>query len=135
MQPTKHRVLCVSDQAETCDTLAAWLARGGYEVVTARSLVTAIMVACGQVFSLYVLDAEFRGGAGTRLCESIRECDPLAPIVLFSSAAGPGALRGAPEAGVTHYVHEPDPDRLVEALQGVTFGAAGESERAAFARH
>lgn len=135
MQPTKNRVLCVSDQADTCENLTAWLARRGYEVVTAQSLVTAILVACGQVFSLYVLDVEFWGGAGTRLYESIRECDPLAPIILFSSAAKPNALREALEADATRYVHEPDPDRLVEALQGIAFGAASESERAAFARH
>jgi CheY-like chemotaxis protein len=95
--------------------------------------VTALLVACGQVFSLYVLDAEFWGGAGARLCESIRECDPLAPIILFSFAAGSGALSRAPEACATRYVLKPDLGELIEAVHDVASGAAGEPERAGFA--
>jgi hypothetical protein len=91
------------------------------------------MVACGQVFSLYVLDAEFWGGAGAQLCESIREFDPLAPIILYSPAAGSGVLPAAPEACATHHVLKSDLDGLIEAVHGVASVAAGEPERAGFA--
>src|SRR5215207_6435148 len=115
VQPTKKCVLCVSDHGATCEILAAVLGRRGYEVVTARSLVTALLAAYGQVFSLYVLDAEVWGGAGARLCVSISACDPLAPILVFSSAAGAGAPRKALEAGATRYILKPDLVGLVEA--------------------
>jgi two-component system response regulator RegA len=134
VQPTKKRVLCVSDHAATCEILAAALARRGYEVVTARSLVTALLVACGQVFSLYVLDAEIWGGAGARLCESIRECDPLAPILFVSSESGASALRKALEAGATRYILKPDLVGLVEAAHDLASEAANGPECTDLAR-
>jgi len=134
VQPAKKRVLCVSDLGATCEILAAALARRGYEVVTARSLVTALLVACGQDFSLYVLDAEVWGGAGARLCESIRECDPLAPILFFSSAAGAGAPRKALEAGATRYILKPDLVGLVEAAHDLASEAASSPECTGLAR-
>jgi DNA-binding response OmpR family regulator len=114
--------------------VAAALARRGYEVVTARSLVTALLVACGQVFSLYVLDAEIRGGAGMRLCESIRKCDPLAPILFFSSAARASAMRKALEAGATRYILKPDLGGLVEAAHDLASEAASGPKRTGLPR-
>ena len=133
MQPIKKRVLCVSDQGGTCEILAASLASRGYEVVTARSLVTALLIACGQVFSLYVLDAEFWGGAGARLCESIREFDPLAPILLFSPAPGTSTLREMQAAGATSYVLKPDLSGLIEAADDLVSEVASEPGRSGFA--
>ena len=134
MQPTKKRVLCVSDHEATCEIVAAALERRGYEVVTARSLVTALLVACSQVFSLYVLDAEVWGGAGARLCESIRECDPRAPILFFTSAAGASAPGTAPESGATRYILKPDLVGLVEAAHDLASEAASSPERTGPAR-
>lgn len=91
------------------------LSRRGYEVVTASSLVTTLLTARGQAFHLYVLDAEF-WGAGAEVCRSIREFDPLAPIILFSTAAEESARREAFEAGATDYVIKPDVDGLLESV-------------------
>jgi hypothetical protein len=82
---------------------------------------TALLVACSQVFSLYVLDAEVWGGAGARLCESIRECDPRAP-------------RMTPEAGATRYILKPDLVGLVEAAHDIASVAASSPERTSLAR-
>ena len=102
-------------------------------MVTARSLVTALLIACGQVFNLYVLDAEFWGGAGARLCESIREFDPLAPILLFSPAPGTSALREMQAAGATSYVLKPDLSGLIEAADDLVSEVASEPGRSGFA--
>jgi len=96
--------------------------------------VTALLVACSQVFSLYVLDAEVWGGAGARLCESIRECDPRAPILFFTSAAGASAPGTAPESGATRYILKPDLVGLVEAAHDLASEAASSPERTGPAR-
>ena len=98
------------------------LSRRGYEVVTASTLVTTLLTALGQAFNLYVLDAEF-WGAGPELCRSIREFDPLAPIIFFSTAAEESARREAFEAGATDFVVKPDVDGLVES---VTYGISAQ---------
>jgi DNA-binding response OmpR family regulator len=130
----KRRVLYVADQENTCEIMAALLARHGYEVVAAHSLVTALLVSRGQPFNLYVLDAQFWGGAGARLCRSIREFDPLAPIIIFSSAAGTRACGEALEAGATCYVLKPNLDELLQAVNQVTSEAAREPARGGGAR-
>ena len=107
--------------------LTALLSRRGYEVVTARSPITALTISCGQVFSVYVLDAQFWGGAGVRLCRSIREFDPLAPVVIFSSKAGERARREAMEAGATCFVLKPDIRGLLEAVSRVASEVPGDA--------
>lgn len=126
----KKRALYATDRGETCEFLTALLAGQGFEVVTVDSLLTALLVARGQVFSLYVLDAEFWGGAGARLCESIREFDPLAPVIFFAPAAETSAPREALAAGATRYVLKPDLSGLIEAVRDVSSGAASEPARA-----
>ena len=91
------------------------LSHRGYEVVTSSSLVTTLLTARGQPFNLYVLEAEF-WGAGPELCRSIREFDPLAPIIFFSTAVEESARREAFEAGATDYVVKPDVDGLIESV-------------------
>ena len=134
MKPVKKRALYAADREETCEILTALLALRGVEVVTAPSLLTALLTARGQVFNLYVLDAEFWGGAGVRLCRSIREFDPLTPILLLSSAARGGACREALEAGATHCVFKSDVTGLVEALSRVTSAAVRDDSPATSAR-
>ena len=101
------------------------LSRRGYEVVAASSLITTLLISCGQTFHLYVLDAQFRGGTGIELCGSIREFDPLTPIIFFSSRTEESARREALEAGATDYVIKPDVDGLMETVsQSMMFSRA-----------
>ena len=113
--PTRERILFVDEHKDTCEVMTVLLSRCGYEVVTASSLITTLLTAHGQAFNLYVLDAEF-WGAGAEVCRSIREFDPLAPIVFFSTAVEESARREAFEAGATDYVVKPDVDGLIESV-------------------
>ena len=115
----KKRILCVAEHEEMFEVLTAMLSPRGYEVVTAPSPVTALTISCGQVFSLYVLDAQFWGETGVRLCRSIREFDPLTPVIIFSSAAGERARVEALEAGATCFVPQPNVLSLIEAVSQV----------------
>src|SRR5215207_1067576 len=86
-QILKKRVLYVSEDEATGELLKVLLARRGYHVVTAPTLVAALLLSRGQPFNLYVIDAQFWGGEGARLCRTIKVFDPLSPVLLFSSNA------------------------------------------------
>ena len=90
--PTRERILFVDEHEHNCEAMTVLLSHRGYEVVTAFTLITTLLVARGRAFDLYVLDAEF-WGAGAEVCRSIREFDPLTPIIFFSTAADESARR------------------------------------------
>lgn len=117
MDSTRERILFVDEHEDAREVVTVRLSRRGYEVVAASSLITSLLISRGQTFHLYVLDAQFRGGTGIELCRSIREFDPLTPIIFFSSRAEESARREAFEAGATDYVIKPDLDGLIEAVR------------------
>ncbi|HEX6624836.1 MAG TPA: response regulator [Pyrinomonadaceae bacterium] len=119
VNPTRERILFVDEHEDTCEAMTVLLSHRGYEVVTASTLITTLLTARGQPFNLYVLDAEFWGD-GAELCRSIREFDPLTPIIFFSTAPDESARREAFEAGATDYVIKPDVDGLIESVSYCT---------------
>jgi DNA-binding response OmpR family regulator len=121
VQAVKKRVLFVSEDGGACERLTALLARRGHQVVTAPSLVTALLVSRGQAFNLYVIDAQFWGGEGTELCRTIRVFDPWSSVILFSSTSAESARLEAFAAGATSYILKPDVERLIEAVSHVTY--------------
>ncbi|HEX7174236.1 MAG TPA: response regulator [Pyrinomonadaceae bacterium] len=115
MHSTRERILFIDEHEDTREVMTALLSRRGCEVVAASSLITALLISRGQTFHLYVLDAQFWGDTGTELCRSIREFDPLTPIIVFSNRAEEAARREAFEAGATDYLIKPDADGLTKA--------------------
>jgi len=113
---TRERILFIDEHEDTREVVAALRSRRGCEVVAASSLITTLLISRGQTFHLYVLDAQFRGDTGAELCRSIREFDPLTPIIVFSSRAEESARREALEAGANDYVIKPDVDGLLKAV-------------------
>ena len=128
MKTLKKRVLCVSEDKGTRELWTVLLAHRGYQVVSAPSLVTAILVSCGQTFDLYVIDAQLRGGEGAELCRSIRVFDPLSPVVLLSSTDSEAERLRAFDAGATSYTLKPDIGELNEAVSLVACAALPDGE-------
>ena len=122
MQTLEHRVLYVSDDEGTSELLTVLLATSGHYVLTAPTLVTAQLVSRAQTFNIYVIDAQFWGGAGKELCRIIRGFDPLSPVILHTSDASESARQEALDAGATFYVLKPDIGKLIEAVNHVTCG-------------
>jgi two-component system, OmpR family, response regulator len=122
MPQRRKRVLCADAEEDVCEVISGLLSRRGFEVVAARSLISAHLISLGQVFDVYVIDGQFWGNVGTAFCKSIRYFDPLSPVVIFSSTAGESARREALRAGATRYVLKPDVAGLIEAVGHVTSG-------------
>ena len=120
MQTLEKRVLYVSEDEGTSQLLTLLLASRGHHVLTAPTLVTAQLVSRAQTFNVYVVDAQFWGGAGTELCRIIRGFDPLSPVILHSSDAAASARQEALDAGATFYVLKPDIGKLIETVNHVT---------------
>ena len=79
----RKRILCIEDQLDTCELVAAVL--GGYEVITAHSVEEARELYNDAKFSLILLDFRLPDGDGIKFCEEIRGKDFLTPIIIISN--------------------------------------------------
>lgn len=79
----RKRILCVEDQLDTCELVAAVL--GGYEVKMAHSVEGAWDLYNNQKFSLILLDFRLPDGNGLKFCEEIRGRDFLTPVIFISN--------------------------------------------------
>ena len=113
----KPRVLIVEDSPETLEFLEHYVGTVlGYEIASAANCVQGLNLARTGDFDLYLLDNWLPDGRGTTLCQSIREMDPLTPIVFYSSiVAGDEKIR-AIEAGAQAYIEKPHYDALKATL-------------------
>lgn len=94
------------------------LARYDYDVATAKSMASGLLLAQTEPFNLYVLDTNLSDGSGTELCERIRKFDPLTPIIFFSGEA-PGQRLTELECDVQAYVLKPELGHLLQSISRV----------------
>lgn len=113
----KPRVLIVEDSPETRRFLEHHVGTVlGYEVASAVNCVQGLNLARAGDFDLYLLDNWLPDGRGTTLCQSIREMDPLTPIIFYSSIVAGNEKMRAIEAGAQAYIEKPLYDELKQAL-------------------
>lgn len=117
MPSPKRRILCVDDDADTCEMLTYLLAHENYEAFTSRSVQQALELAQKEAFSLYILDEWFAASSGTSLCRKIREFDPHTPIIIYSGAVFEADRHEALLAGADAFVAKPDVDLLLENVR------------------
>lgn len=116
MRPTKRRILCAEDDADTCFMLTHLLEQENYEVKTARTVSDALQLARSESFNLYILDEWFPKDAGLALCRKIREFDPHTPVIFYSGAAFDSDKEEALYAGAQAFVAKPYTDTLIETV-------------------
>jgi CheY-like chemotaxis protein len=116
MSAPKRRILCVDDDADTCEMLTHLLARESYQAQAVMNIEEALALAQKQSFNLYILDARFPNGKGLSLCSLIRQFDPHTPIIVYSGAVYDSDREQAERAGATAFVAKPDVDVLVETV-------------------
>lgn len=114
--PTK-RILCVDDNADTCELLTTMLGRSDLEAVSAPGVDEALRLMEGERFSLYVVDGQMPGGSGLTPCERIRAADAHTPIVIFSGHAAERDIEAGMRAGANAYVVKPDLMELVSTVK------------------
>jgi DNA-binding response OmpR family regulator len=103
---TKH-LLCVEDDLDNREVLAALLRLRGYEVTTARTMAEATNLAKQQHFDLYLLDRKLPDGDGLDLCTEIRAADAEIPIIICSAYAYEDDIKRGLEAGAQAYFTKP----------------------------
>jgi DNA-binding response OmpR family regulator len=103
----KRRILCVDNDADTCDMLSYFLEQAGYEVSVARSVAGGLKLARDGAFDLYLIDLRFSDGTGIELCEQIRAFDPRTPVVVCSGDVRESIQGQALRAGVQQFLKKP----------------------------
>jgi CheY-like chemotaxis protein len=116
VRPTKRRLLCVDDDAETNQVLSSLLNAENYEIKTVGSVEYALQLAKRESFNLYILENWFRQGSGIEFCRKVREFDPHTPIVFYSGSAFESDRDEALYAGATAFVSKPQIDKLIATV-------------------
>ncbi len=80
----ENKVLCVEDDADTCELIAAILY--DYNVLSARSVHDAIDLLEKESFNYVILDMFLPDGSGLELCKQIRSADEATPIVFVTGS-------------------------------------------------
>jgi len=105
ISPLKRRVLCVDDDQDTCDLIAAYMS--GYEVVVADSVASGFLLAKTEYFDLYILDLRLAYGDGIELCQRLRTFDPNTPVIFCTGNSDEGVRERALQAGAQAYLVKP----------------------------
>jgi len=82
LAPTRRRILCVEDNPDICELIAAVLTE--YDVDSATGVEEAWALFNRERFSIVVLDYILPDGNGLKLCELIRAADVLTPIIFIT---------------------------------------------------
>jgi two-component system, OmpR family, response regulator len=113
MPTPKGRILCTEDDADTRDLLRIILEFEGFEVSCAGDAAQAMNLATEAKFDLYVLDSWLPEMAGEDLCKTLREFDPITPILFYSGAAFESDKARAMAAGAQSYIVKPAPPEQI----------------------
>jgi DNA-binding response OmpR family regulator len=116
VRPTRRRLLCVDDDADTNEILARLLNAENYEILTVESVNDALEVAQRESFNLYVLDHWFNRGSGVELCRKIREFDRHTPIIFYTGASFDSDREEAMFVGATAFISKPGIDELINTV-------------------
>lgn len=117
MKPSKHRILCVDDDRDTCDVLETLLSSSGWETICVGDVTAALWLMKSEQFRLYIIDSQLPGTSGLTMCEEIRKHDRETPIIIFSGHAFPQDRDAGLQAGANAYVVKPDTSQLVPTIK------------------
>jgi len=106
--PRTFEILCVDDDADTCELIAMWLKLATDDFsVTVGSRDEALTILKGRHFDSIVLDSWLGSSSGVELCEEIRKTDHITPIIFFSAVADKRNIESAMIAGADEYLTKP----------------------------
>ena len=81
---TRRRILCIEDDADTCELLATWLGLYNCLVTSASTMARGVELAQQEDFDLYLIDSRLPDGTGVEACNRIRAFDSHTPILFWS---------------------------------------------------
>jgi DNA-binding response OmpR family regulator len=118
MNHFKRKLLCVDDDADTCEMLSVAWGRSKYELTLAQTYAEALSRALEGDYDIILLDSHLPDGSGIELCKEIREADQQTPILFYSADAQSAHIEEALEAGATTYLKKPlAPDDVEQEIE------------------
>ena len=129
MTDSNKYILCVEDDADTCELVTFVFEQAGYKVV-ACSTEDCLKVIHEEKFLAIILDNHFVGVSGINICRELRRFDKTTPIIFLSGEARPDEIDKALAAGANAYLLKPnDFDKLVPTaikfIEGLQSASAG----------
>ena len=114
MSKSGKRILCIEDDADTCELLTTWLGLSECVVISTSTMATGVELARKQSFDLYLVDSRLPDGNGEEVCRRIRSFDSLTPILFWSAD---DERRAAYAAGAQAFVAKPiDPLSFMQTI-------------------
>lgn len=120
MKGKKRRILCVEDDADSCEmmTMLLSLADEPYEVIGVGSADEAKALITAEPFDVFVFDVWMAGTDGLQLCRWVRESGIKTPVLFFSAAGKIKDMERAIDAGADAFLLKPnDLDKLVPTVK------------------
>lgn len=105
--PPQKRILCVDDDADTCEVLTRLLKQENYESESVEGIEEALDLTEKETFDLYILDTWLKSGSSNSLCSKLRSRFTDARIIVYSAAAHEQDKADALRAGRTHSLRSP----------------------------
>ncbi|MEY4575579.1 MAG: hypothetical protein RL701_282 [Pseudomonadota bacterium] len=103
----KDRVLCIDDDQDQCDLLAAALMRLGYSVVTTTSPTTGLQHAAAEQFEAVITDLGMSEMDGLTFCQRVLESRPEVPVIVLTGQGSMETAAGALRAGAFDFLMKP----------------------------
>jgi DNA-binding response OmpR family regulator len=124
----RRRILCIEDDADTCELLATWLGLYNCLVTSASTMAHGVELARQQAFDLYLIDSRLPDGTGVEVCNRIRAFDSRTPI-LFWSGDDEGDDH-AYVAGAQAFITKPiAPDPFMKTIEKLLNAQSKEAKR------
>jgi len=121
MTPTGLWTLVVDDEEAICESLAAWLTKDGYRVITASSGPEALSCMQQRLFDIYLVDVRMPGMDGIELLTRIKEQQPDAIIIIITAHGTINTAVDAMKRGASDYICKPfDPEALSLIMERVS---------------
>ncbi len=114
--PQKIRVLYLEDDGDSRELVSFMLGLSGIDVETALTVEQAERAATSGNFDLYLLDGLLPCGDSLELCRTLRQSDPMKPIVFYTALGFQADVQKGLAAGATAYLVKPYSGDLSETV-------------------
>lgn len=116
MTEPKSQILCIEDDADTCELITFVFNDTGYRTVSC-SQVDCLKLIHEEKFLAFILDNNFVGISGIEICREIRDFDRTTPIIFLSGDVRQEEMEKAIAMGANAYLTKPnDFERLVPTV-------------------
>jgi DNA-binding response OmpR family regulator len=120
MVESNAKILCVDDNADSCEVLTRLLILNGFAVEAVQDTAIAVERAKRENFRLFILDNKLADSSGLDLCRMIRSFDNTTPIVFYSALAYLKDQEAGLQAGAQAYLTKPaDWDKLIVTVRSL----------------